>query len=31
MSPAKRYAKKHVKAQQRRRLKSHERLTRDRR
>jgi hypothetical protein len=31
MSPAKRYAKKHVKAQQRRRLKAHERLTRDRR
>ena len=31
MSPAKRYAKKHVKAQQRRRLKAQERLARDRR
>jgi hypothetical protein len=31
MSPAKRYANKHVKAQQRRRLKAQERLARDRR
>jgi hypothetical protein len=31
MSPAKRYAKKHVKAQRRRRLKAQERLARDRR
>ena len=31
MSPSKRYAKKHVKASQRRRLQAHERLERDRR
>jgi hypothetical protein len=31
MSPAKRYTQKHVKAQQRRRLKAQERLARDRR
>src|SRR5712691_11974847 len=31
MSPLKRYAKKHTKARQRRRLQAHERLERDRR
>jgi hypothetical protein len=31
MSPAKRYAQTHVKAHQRRRLRAHERLMRDRR
>ena len=31
MSPIKRYAKKHAKARQRRRLKAHERLERDQR
>ena len=31
MSPSKRYAKKHAKARQRRRLHAHERLERDRR
>ena len=31
MSPTKRYAKKHAKARQRRRLQAHERLERDRR
>jgi hypothetical protein len=31
MSPSKRYAKKHAKARQRRRLQAHERLARERR